>query len=188
MPKVCLRRAEFKVMEFITKDNKEFMEHKFFGESSLGKRHLDEFIMWINGATYKTISEKYGITQERVRQDIRRAARISRRHKELLERMDHDPSINFEELNGWYYVNGYQYYEAFRNFLFRVCKKYGKSESLATRMANCIYRIAKNDIEENPFETLKKIDSSDIVKIRNLGAKSAELLMLAKDELIKGDI
>lgn len=158
-------RSDYEELRPLLDDENVLHESRFF-KSGLGKRHLEEFRMWLDGKTYKNIADTFRISREMARQDVRKAARI-------LMNIHLDGFENEEPSN----------LDQFYIYIRKVAHEKGL-DGRCIRAANCFVRSQKDWDHTDFLKALKETDIGDILMLKGVGAIGAAILVTARNRLI----
>lgn len=147
-------------------DDENTLNGSRFLKGGLGKRHLEEFRMWLDGATYQNIADTFRISREMARQDVRKAARI-------LMSM-HLDSCDKKELSNM---------DRFFVYIGKVAHEKAL-DSRYIRAANCFIRSQKDWDHTDFLKALREMDIGDILMLKGIGAIGAAILVSAHNRLI----
>lgn len=147
-------------------DDENTLHGSRFLRGELGKRHLEEFRMWLDGATYQSIADTFKISREMARQDVRKAARIL-----MNMRLD---GLEKEELSN---------IDKFYIYIRKTAHDKGIDKRYI-RAANCFIRSQKDWDHTDFLKALRDTDIGDILMLKGVGAIGAAVLVAAHNRLI----
>lgn len=158
-------RSDYEEVRYLLDDENTLNGSRFL-KGGLGKRHLEEFRMWLDGATYQSIADTFRISGEMARQDVRKAARIlMNMHLDGLEKEE------LSKLDQFYiYIRKVAHEKAL--------------DSRYIRAANCFVRSQKDWDHTDFLKALKETDIEDILMLKGIGAIGAAILISAHNQLI----
>ena len=159
-------RSDYEEVRYLLNDKNALSGFKFFTKEGIGNRHLEEFHMWLDGATYQSIADTFRITREMAREDVRKAARILMSiHLDSLEKEDLSNIDKF-----YIYIN-------------KIAREKGV-DSRYIRAANSFIR-SQDDWDHTDFlKALRETDIEDILMLKGIGAIGAAILVSAHNRLV----
>ena len=162
-----ISRDECKELRYLLENDGDLIGSHFLSAGNLAERHREEFCMWLDGASYKKIATKYGISNEQVRHDIFTAVMILkyRHNQKILAGKDEWNTDEFYPL------------------VERAANEIGKP-GLAVRTANffarSIYVVRKGP---DMVEALRNTSVEELERIYGVGGFNLDILIHAKEIL-----